>query len=75
MKVTSKGQVTIPQSIRERTGITSGTEVEFTVEDDAVIIRKGNRAEQIDQWLNSVVGTSNTGLTTDEIMEMTRGES
>ena len=32
MKITTKGQVTIPQAIRERLGLHANTEVEFTVE-------------------------------------------
>jgi len=36
MRATSKGQVTIPQDVRRRLGITSGSEVEFEVVDDGV---------------------------------------
>ena len=32
MRITSKGQVTIPQDIREKLGLFPNTEVEFTVE-------------------------------------------
>ncbi len=33
MRVTSKGQVTIPQHVRERLGITPGSEVDFQVDE------------------------------------------
>ena len=33
MRVTSKGQVTIPQKIRDKAGLLPGTEVEFAFED------------------------------------------
>jgi AbrB family looped-hinge helix DNA binding protein len=36
MKVTTKGQVTIPQEIRERPGIHPGVDVEFAVEGSVV---------------------------------------
>jgi AbrB family looped-hinge helix DNA binding protein len=35
--VTSKGQVTIPQDVRERLGIVAGTRVEFAERADGVI--------------------------------------
>jgi AbrB family looped-hinge helix DNA binding protein len=40
MRITSKGQVTIPQDIRERIGLLPDTEVEFEVVGNAVKIRK-----------------------------------
>jgi len=40
MRLTSKGQVTIPQDIREQLGLLPQTEVEFEVEGDAVKVRK-----------------------------------
>jgi AbrB family looped-hinge helix DNA binding protein len=39
-KVTTKGQVTIPQEIRDRLGIHPGSTVEFSVEGDVVSVRK-----------------------------------
>ena len=38
MRITSKGQVTIPQAVREQTGMLPNTEVDFVVEGDAVRI-------------------------------------
>jgi AbrB family looped-hinge helix DNA binding protein len=35
MTITVKGQVTIPQALRERFALLPGTEVEFVVADDA----------------------------------------
>jgi AbrB family looped-hinge helix DNA binding protein len=84
MRVTSKGQVTIPKAVRDKLGITPGTDVGFSEEgalilvnhEEAIegesrgerIVRKlielGDRARR-EGWLND--------LTTDEIMEMTRG--
>ena len=75
MKVTSKGQVNIPQGIRERCGITSGTEINFTVRGEEVVItKKQSGTDQLDEWLRDFIGSGDTGMTTDEIMHMTRGE-
>lgn len=39
MRITSKGQVTIPQEIREATGLLPHTEVEFSVERGRAVLR------------------------------------
>jgi AbrB family looped-hinge helix DNA binding protein len=39
MRITTKGQVTIPQGIREELGLTPHTEVVFTIERGAAVIR------------------------------------
>jgi AbrB family looped-hinge helix DNA binding protein len=38
-RVSSKGQVTIPQRIRQRLGIRAGDEVDFLVEEGKVIVK------------------------------------
>ena len=80
MRLTSKGQVTIPQEIRERLGLHPGTEVEFDVVDDTVRIRRADtqdeRRRRIRAWIARARGSASRTprLTTDEIMAMTRGE-
>lgn len=81
MRLTSKGQVTIPQEIREKLGLQAGTEVEFDIVDDGVRIRKAGsqerRRQQVRQWIASIRGSarnSRVQLTTDQIMALTRGE-
>ena len=49
MRVTSKGQVTIPQHIREKLGIFPATEIEFVEEKDRVYIIKKKRAGESKQ--------------------------
>ena len=55
MRITSKGQVTIPQEIREQLGLLPLTEVEFTVERGRAVIKPkrgaASRAERIVQHL------------------------
>jgi len=76
MKVTSKGQVTIPKEIRDEFGLLPGTEVEFVSEAGEIRVRKASygprRGEEIVEHLRKA-GKGFT-MTTDEIMRLTRGE-
>ena len=76
MRLTTKGQVTIPQEIRERLGLLPHCEVEFDVVGDSVRIRKARgrqtRGQAIVTRLRGSAGRP--GLTTDQIMALTRGE-
>lgn len=77
MKVTVKGQVTIPIALRERFGLGPGTEVEFVTADGVLqmkprkVTRKATSA--FDHWLAKAAGSAKPGMTTDEIMAITRG--
>jgi AbrB family looped-hinge helix DNA binding protein len=76
VRITSKGQVTIPVEIRERLGLLPNSEVEFEVEGNAVRIRKA-RGKRASGRGRSVVahlrGRATSGMTTEEIMALTRG--
>lgn len=73
MRLTSKGQVTIPQDIRDRLGLLPHTEVEFEIDGDAVRIRPARRSSSRgDALIARMRGTASTGLTTDQIMALTR---
>jgi AbrB family looped-hinge helix DNA binding protein len=74
MRITSKGQVTIPNAIRKQAGLTPNTEVELEYKDRVVILRPqgGSRGEQLIERLRGVF--QGCGMTTDEIMRETRGE-
>jgi AbrB family looped-hinge helix DNA binding protein len=50
MKVTRRGQVTIPKILRERTGIDEGTEIEFQEESGRLIIIKVARQNPFENW-------------------------
>jgi AbrB family looped-hinge helix DNA binding protein len=79
MRMTSKGQVTIPQAVREKLGLYPGAEIDFVVRGKSALIvkakkKKGgvSRGERI--VANAVgKGTVNLDLTTDQIMALTRG--
>jgi AbrB family looped-hinge helix DNA binding protein len=75
MKITSKGQVTIPIAIRHRAGLLPGAEVEFTVEGKRVVLRKARRVgDRGPRLVAGLRGTARRGFTTDQIMALTRGE-
>lgn len=77
MTITTKGQVTIPQHIRERFGLLPNTEVEFTVVGNTVRLvkktahsRKGRGALAVAALRGRA--TARPKLTTDDIMALTR---
>jgi AbrB family looped-hinge helix DNA binding protein len=77
MRVTSKGQVTIPVDIRERAGLLPHTEVEF--EFDGISVRIVRAEEQSEygrsrRLIGRLRGSANVRMTTDEIMALTRGK-
>lgn len=73
MRVTSKGQVTIPQDIREKLGLFPDTEVRFDIVGDSVRIRKQKRSQSRGRRLiEHLRGKGTIKLTTDEIMALTR---
>lgn len=77
MRITTKGQVTIPQDIRERLGMLPYSEVEFDVVGDSVRIRKKKGTKTRGQRLIEHLRRGPKpmpGMTTDELMALTRGE-
>jgi AbrB family looped-hinge helix DNA binding protein len=73
MRLTSKGQVTIPQEIRDRLGLLPHTEVEFEIDGDAVRIRPARRStSRGDALIARMRGTAVGRLSTDQIMALTR---
>ena len=74
MRVTTKGQVTIPQHIREKFGITPATEVDFVEEEGRIFLvkRKGEKAAM--RKFEKLRGIATVKMTTDEIMALTRSD-
>ena len=75
MRITSKGQVTIPIEIRKQLGIDTETEVEFEVVGSVVQLRKvpGTRTRGR-RVLERLLATPYTGPSTEQLMALTRGE-
>lgn len=78
MRITSKGQVTIPAAIREKAGLLPHTEVEFELDGDAVrIVRAkppGRRESRGERAVRLLRGRATVRMSTDEIMALTRGD-
>jgi AbrB family looped-hinge helix DNA binding protein len=79
MRITSKGQVTIPIAIREKAGLMPNTDVEFEYDGSAVLIRraasrkgKSRRPTRGEKLVELLRGTGSRRMTTDEIMALTR---
>jgi AbrB family looped-hinge helix DNA binding protein len=74
MRITSKGQVTIPLPIRQQLGLLPNTEVEFELDRDAVRVKRAAAARGRGQALvDHMRGRGTRRITTDEIMKLTRG--
>ena len=75
MRITSKGQVTIPVQIREQLGLHPGVTVTFEIVEGSL---RMTRAEDAIGHGRSVIerlrGTATTRLSTDEIMSLTRSQ-
>ena len=77
MRITSKGQVTIPADIRERAGLLPDTEVEFEFDGEVVSIRRasaGKKANRGRRLVAHLRGRGDVAMSTDEIMALTRGK-
>ncbi|OQY11177.1 MAG: AbrB family transcriptional regulator [Desulfobacteraceae bacterium 4572_187] len=72
MRVTTKGQVTIPQHIREKLGIVPATDIEFVEEKDRVYIVKKEEPGNRNNKFRKLRGVATVRMTTDEIMALTR---
>jgi AbrB family looped-hinge helix DNA binding protein len=75
MRITSKGQVTIPIEVREKLGLLPNTEVAFKVHGKSARIvkvsgkRAGGRGVNV---LAGLRGRADVHMTTDEILALTR---
>lgn len=79
MKITSKGQVTIPQAVREQAGLHPNNEVEFEVRPngDVVLRRVQPRVSPVRAAFQAARGSATAtqfkGMGTDEFMRWLRG--
>jgi AbrB family looped-hinge helix DNA binding protein len=79
MRITSKGQVTIPARIREEAGFLPNTEVEFisAARGEVRLVKsakKTARKSRGELLVEHMRGKGDVKMTTDEIMALTRGE-
>jgi AbrB family looped-hinge helix DNA binding protein len=79
MRITTKGQVTIPAAIRERAGLMPNTEVEFAYDENGTVrlfraARKSKRKSRGEELIERMRGRGDVKMTTEEIMALMRGE-
>ncbi len=71
MRVTTKGQVTIPRGVREALGITPETEVDFIEDEGRFYIVKTDQPQTQGKF-KRLRGIATAKMSTDEIMNLTR---
>jgi antitoxin PrlF len=73
MRVTVKGQITIPKELRDALGIGAGTEVAFEMAGDTILVRKvEGGSTRGREMVNRLRGRGDVRLSTEEIMALTR---
>ncbi|MBN2109269.1 MAG: AbrB/MazE/SpoVT family DNA-binding domain-containing protein [Deltaproteobacteria bacterium] len=74
MRVTVKGQVTIPRHVREMLGIVPNSEIDFKEENNRVyLLKKTVGVTKQENRFRRFRGAATVKMTTDEIMALTRG--
>ena len=72
--MTSKGQVTIPQELRERFALGPGAEVEVVATDDGALVRPVADANDGSRPVARLRDRADGGLSADEVLRLTRGD-
>jgi AbrB family looped-hinge helix DNA binding protein len=70
-RITSKGQITIPQDIRTKFGFLPGMEVDVIAEGNKVLIVKSRRENRFMNWLGR--GKRRSKIEIDQMVEEIRG--
>jgi antitoxin PrlF len=70
MRVTQKGQVTIPVEVRKALGITTGTEVRFELDRNGARLVTGRGEAKA--RLARLRGAGDVAMSTEEILALTR---
>jgi antitoxin PrlF len=76
MRLTTKGQVTIPQSVRNALGLVPHSEVSFVLRGRTAYLVKARNAPRGRglALVQRLRGRGDVAMTTDQIMALTRGE-
>ena len=76
MKLTIKGQVTIPRKIREHLSLSPYDDIDFVIKDgEVVLIKNPDSRNSFQHHINNKMrGKGRINMTTDEIMRLTRDE-
>src|SRR5208337_816407 len=71
MRVTTKGQVTIPQELRRKYQIDTEAEVDFIEEDGKIVLRVAKNSASS---FRKLLGRGDVRLSTEEILRLTRAD-
>ncbi|MBY5335237.1 AbrB/MazE/SpoVT family DNA-binding domain-containing protein [Rhizobium leguminosarum] len=81
MRVTSKGQVTIPRDLRKLVGIEANSEVIFSIEGGKLVLSPKNGKQEIEdrgrldrfiQTIRRLEGTGDQEIDAEDLLAMTR---
>ncbi len=75
MRVTTKGQVTIPLEIRHKLNITPATEVDFVTGADGRVYLVKRNSQGATPRFAKLRGIATVKMTTEEIMALTRSDT
>ena len=70
MRISERGQITIPKALRDRFGMNHNVEVEMTPTPKGILIRKQAAAEHPVDRVHALLGKASS---TDEYLEKIRG--
>lgn len=75
MRLNSKGQVTIPADLRQKHGLTEGDEVDIVEDGNTLrIVPRAGGQTRGQRLVSRMRGAATTTKSTDELMELLRGE-
>jgi bifunctional DNA-binding transcriptional regulator/antitoxin component of YhaV-PrlF toxin-antitoxin module len=74
MHATERGQVTIPIAIRRRFAILPDTELDFVADGDQILLKILDERTPGERLIAHMRGKATGGMTTEEVMALTRGE-
>lgn len=73
-QISLQGQVTIPPAIQQQLGLLPGTEVELEVVGEILQLRKKESNRRGSRLVEAMRGKATNRLTTQDIMQLTRGD-
>jgi AbrB family looped-hinge helix DNA binding protein len=76
MKIDERGQIVIPKELRDTLGLSPSTEVDFRIEDDAIVLRKVPKKLALEKWTGYCAASlAELGVSSgDEFIAEVRGE-
>jgi AbrB family looped-hinge helix DNA binding protein len=74
MRVTSKGQITIPLELRERYGLGAGADVEVIATEDGALVRPAPTRSRGSELVAALRDRADGGLDADAVLRLTRSD-